>query len=380
MADNIEAVKDANKKVEIMAESKLLDFNLDKSCMVLFGSRKFKKNVRKSIDNDPIMFCNHPMKISASEKYLGDYLGSSLSESVLQTIQRRKGLVLKLISEIKVTVEDCRSSIVGGIKAGFDIWTMAVEPFLFNNCETWTEMPKKAENILNSLYSSFFSAIFCIPRTCPKPASYWDSGFLMAGNFIIQRKVMFLHHLISLPEESLAKEVYTIQKENSYPGLVKESEQYLIELGIDSDPGSFSKWQFKKLVKSKIHEKNKADLLNQIKSYKKLNYETMVHEDYGMKTYLSRMNLRDARTCFAARAQMLSTVQMNYKHNPEYIMNDHKCVCGEDDHQSHLTSCPSYSHLRDGLNLAESDSDLVLYYQRVIRERETARDREGGGS
>ena len=67
---------------------------------------------------------------------------------------------------------------------------------------------------------------------------------------------------------------------------------------------------------------------------------------------------------------------MNYKNKPEYVANNHKCVCMEDDDQSHLALCPSYTHLRDDLDLVGSDRDLVLYYQRVIRERESV---EAGG-
>ena len=89
------------------------------------------------------MFCNKEMLVIESEKYLGDMISSSLQESVFLTIQKRKGLALKLTSEIKYTVEDCRSYIVGGILSGIEIWNMAVMPFLFANCETWMEIPKK---------------------------------------------------------------------------------------------------------------------------------------------------------------------------------------------------------------------------------------------
>ena len=155
------------------------------------------------------------------------------------------------------------------------------------------------------------------------------------------------------------------------PSFVTECQSFLHKLGIQwNDPSSYNKYQWGKLIRNKIHVKNKSDILTQIRSYKKLEYENVCKEDYGMKPYLSSMNLSECRTFFAARSRMLRTIQMNYKHNPEYIANNHKCFCGEDDHQSHLTSCPSYSHLRDGLDLTGSDRDLVLFYQRVIRERE----------
>ena len=86
------------------------------------------------------------------------------------------------------------------------------------------------------------------------------------------------------------------------------------------------------------------------------------------------MNMTDACTYFAMRGRMLRTVQMNYKNKPEYVSNLHKCICGDNDHQVHLTLCPSYEHLMEGLDLEGSDTDLVRYYQLIIREREQGKD------
>ena len=142
------------------------------------------------------------------------------------------------------------------------------------------------------------------------------------------------------------------------------------DLEIDSDPSVFTKNQWKKYVKNKIDEKNKSDLLELIKPYKKLDHDQLMNEEYGQKSYLKTMNLSQARTCFAARAQTLRTVQMNFKNKAEYANNLWKCICGEDDHQSHLSYFESYAHLREGLDLERSDRDLVIYYQHVIREIE----------
>ena len=80
------------------------------------------------------------------------------------------------------------------------------------------------------------------------------------------------------------------------------------------------------------------------------------------------MKILDGRTLFASRAQMLRTVRMSFKNM--YAEDDRKCICGEDDHLGHLDTCPSYSYLHHGLRIHESDHDLVILYQRIIRERE----------
>ena len=90
------------------------------------------------------------------------------------------------------------------------------------------------------------------------------------------------------------------------------------------------------------------------------------------------MNLSQARTCFAARTQCLRTVQMNFKNKPEYVINEWKCVCGKDDHRYHICTCSEYANLREGLDLESNDLDLVLYYQRVIRQREQEEEQGRG--
>ena len=115
MAENLKAVAEGNRRLEAMAESKLLDYNEGKSGMIVFGGRKFKKKIKEELTKNPVMFCGKPMTVFESERYLGDYLGSSVSQSVFLTIQRRKGLVMRIISEIRVTLKDIRSDSIGGL-------------------------------------------------------------------------------------------------------------------------------------------------------------------------------------------------------------------------------------------------------------------------
>ena len=102
---------------------------------------------------------------------------------------------------------------------------------------------------------------------------------------------------------------------------------------------------------------------------KKLDAGKMSSEEYGAKDYLSSMRVSEARTFFAARSSMLSTVQYNFKNNKAYKAKEYKCKCGDLDTQTNLLTCRLYSHLREDLDLSHSDTDLVKYYQRVINER-----------
>ena len=70
---------------------------------------------------------------------------------------------------------------------------------------------------------------------------YWDTGFLLEENLIIKKKLLFIHHLATLPDDALAKEVYKTQKRQNIPGLVRECNEHLCVLGIEGNPEDFSK-------------------------------------------------------------------------------------------------------------------------------------------
>ena len=59
-------------------------------------------------------------------------------------------------------------------------------------------------------------------KTTPKALLNWDIGILPIKLLIEQRKLMFIHHLIKLPEKSLATQIYDQQKDLDFLGLVKE--------------------------------------------------------------------------------------------------------------------------------------------------------------
>ena len=88
-----------------------------------------------------------------------------------------------------------------------------------------------------------------------------------------------------------------------------------------------------------------------------------------MKSYITEMKLREARTLFRVRSSMIP-VKMNMKSNTKYAQELWKCDdCMSMDSQSHILWCPAYAPLREGKTLS-NDLDLVHYFQAVIKIRE----------
>ena len=70
--------------MENVMESKLLAFNLDKSCVVLMGAKGVKDQIGKELKKNTLTLCGQTMKCLPLEKYLGDMICSSgLAGSVL---------------------------------------------------------------------------------------------------------------------------------------------------------------------------------------------------------------------------------------------------------------------------------------------------------
>jgi hypothetical protein len=102
-----------NDKVETMAETKLLDFNLDKSCIIIIGKGKPRIEMGKQFSENLPLLYGQEMNIVMEEKYLGDrIIAGGLRASILATIKKRQGLVINKIFEIKAVIDDCRRHIM----------------------------------------------------------------------------------------------------------------------------------------------------------------------------------------------------------------------------------------------------------------------------
>ena len=92
------------------------------------------------------------------------------------------------------------------------------------------------------------------------------------------------------------------------------------------DVKNYNKIQWKKLVKKKVTDQNRADILEKIENhYKKLDHKVLRELNCDQKEYMKSLNLPDARIKFALWAKRPKTVQMNDKGEPKYIKNGWKC-------------------------------------------------------
>ena len=80
---------------------------------------------------------------------------------------------------------------------------------------------------------------------------------------ILQKKLLFLRHVAILPDTALAKEVYNVQTRLALPGLAQECKDFLVKFGI-TNVISFTKFQWKQMVKANVAKMNKYDILAKV--------------------------------------------------------------------------------------------------------------------
>ena len=130
-----------------------------------------------------------------------------------------------------------------------------------------------------------------------------------------------------------------------------------------------SKIQWKMLVRKAVHKKSEENLRQVFTQYSKLRNKGLENEELDIKSYVKNMKLRDARTYFRIRGNMIK-VKMNMKNDKKIANELWRCdECQSMDSQAHIIWCPVFAPLREGKDL-QNDSDLVHYYQQVVKIRD----------
>ena len=70
---------------------------------------------------------------------------------------------------------------------------------------------------------------------------------------------------------------------------------------------------WKKLVKKAILEKNETEIREAMQSKKKLKDRKISQDNYGMKSYVSKLSIHETRNIFKYRSSMTQNVKLNYK-------------------------------------------------------------------
>ena len=93
-------------------------------------------------------------------------------------------------------------------------------------------MSKETESDLGGLQLFFVRLILRVPQSTPKVTLRSETGLQSMKHRVEKQKVMLIHHLKNLDQQTLAGQVYDQQKKNDRPGLGRECQDIYERLGL----------------------------------------------------------------------------------------------------------------------------------------------------
>ena len=236
--------------------------------------------------------------------------------------------------------------------------------------------------ILNNLFNLFHRSLMRIGTGCPVDNFYWQSGSLKPEFLILQKQLMFVHHLSNLPVGSLGRDFHDLQVAHSLPGLVTSLQDHLSSIGI-SDLKAVSKRHWKKVTNKYVTSLNRNNILDRIKNMKKLNYEEFSRETFVRKPYFYDLDLPSVRYRFRISSKMID-VRANFPRKYRPVgMECPSCKQSNNSNNITMTSkeqaiesqehlekdCIAFENIRSRYNLLEDDQ-LVLFFQEALAQRD----------
>ena len=126
-------------------------------------------------------------------------------------------------------------------------------------------------------------------------------------------------------------------------------------------------------MKRKIVERQKLQLLEQARNYKKISYEQLEKDAFGVQEYFSTLTVSQARLWLKVVGGMCPRVASLFPSDRKFIKIDFECgacrVAGRPASEAHdTTECPFYEHFKSDVSL-ETDIGLVTFMKRVLDNR-----------
>ena len=372
MADGVKEAQAGHVKLSYALQEKMLTFHKSKSIYQVYGSKKYRDEVKQQIAEFPMTLGEIHLKRSQQQKYLGDILDErGLDASVRATVKAREGKTKAGIYELRSVCQDFRLQLLGGMVGAIALWESCIVSSLLTNCGTWMMIQEDTIKKLNDLQNLCILVLLKMPHSTPRLATRALSGLLGMKWRIWKQKISLVGAIKKLEDNTLAKEVFNDQLEYELPGLVQEVKKICREICIPDVTEN-------EVTKEEIHDAIEIHHLKYLKEEMgdKEKYKEMKKEDLRKpQTFMKEMNLEQCAIAMRIKCYMINcagNMRAHYRGREECV----KCRPGQGvlgpglrETQGHLEICEGYKSLRVGKDL-EVFKDKVLYFQELLKERE----------
>ena len=351
-------------RLATMLQERGLDAHEEKTGYIIFGSSKYKKQVKQDLEEMPLFFGSFQVEEKIQDKYLGQILHQDgLAKSVEATIIERTGKIKGAIYLTKQVIETVQMQMVGGMMAAKQLWEQAIVPSLLHGASTWVGITSEAEEMCEDLQELFWRVMMQVPRSTPKVMLTAETHSMKMKQRIWKQKLVFASSL-KQKEGSLASSIYEEQKFMGWPGLATEVEYICKQVGLESINESDIK---KEEIDDKIYYQNYKEMKDKMERYDKL--EDVKNDDFRtVQSYMEIKSIDRVRMAFRLRCKMVKEIKMNMK-NMHKDLTCNKCNLRSPETQGHVMICSGWEEERRGLDLNHLE-DMIEFFVRILKEKE----------
>ena len=211
-----------NEIINSRVKMKKLKFNTDKCFKMHVGRRKTEDKCPK------IRVHDEEVKSSSEIKYLGDWVSPLLNNkrNIDERVNKSIGTTSQILSLLRQVSLGFHFVEIGLIFRE----SMLVSKLIFN-AEVWVNIRKEELNKLTSGDESYLIKILGLKRTVMKESLYTETGKYPIKYLIMQRKIMYLRHLLKREKKELISRVLSAQiyntETNDWYGEVREDMNFI---------------------------------------------------------------------------------------------------------------------------------------------------------
>ena len=246
------------------------------------------------------------------------------------TISKRRAKGYSIVSDILRILRDVPCG-----KRRIELGVQLRNAWLINsmllNCEAWHNILKKDLDALIEVDSYLLRKIVGSHSKIPMEFVHLESGTLAVNYICTKRRLIYLHHILSVSENELIFKVYSAQKEQPLKGdwVLKVGEDMAqIELKMEENEiKSKSKAEFKKIVEIKVSQCAFKEYISEQSTKSKT--KDIKYEKLEMQPYMKSLtfNNKEVKTLFNLRAKTVWTYKACFK---SMFKNSMNCQLGCD--------------------------------------------------
>ena len=235
LGGEVRLVQAGLNRLNYFVEESQLEIHPDrsKSSYMIFGSKKYKKEVEKETLENPLQVGEVKLERNESMTYLGEVLHQDgLAASVDSTVEGRAAKVRGAVFEIKSLCEDFRMQICGGMVGAIQLYESGIVPKLLANAGTWVGITATTVKKLDAIQNLFVQVVLRLPSSTVLPSYRAETAMVGFKWRVYLEKLRLVDAIKRQEDEVLAREVLEQQLLMGWPGLARKVDEICREVGI----------------------------------------------------------------------------------------------------------------------------------------------------